>query len=418
MFPPEPKRSEWLDLLETLPIGRVTTIFFGGGGVICLDSMEVVRVCSLDDGSCSPIIMFVLASSVPIVRYSIRTEPPVGVREAQRTRLYILDVRVLFRLGSTRTFNETIKNLQFNPVKCNDIEIFQVNIGYQCNKMCSHCHIRAGPDRTESMNWETMQEILKHVNLLKPRLVDITGGAPELNPYLGDFIGELSRSGYPVQVRTNLTVLLEKENKGLVKVYRDYLVKIVASLPCYEEAEVDSVRGEGTFDESIKMLRRLNEIGYGENDLLQLDLVFNPEHALLPPNQEKLEDVFKTRLKEDYGIVFNRLITITNMPVGRFEDKLRKEGELGEYIKLLHDSYNPKTLDNLMCKTQISIDYDGTLFDCDFNLAKKIPLEDKPNINDQYIDLNDFKEREIITGSHCFGCSAGEGSSCRGALVT
>jgi radical SAM/Cys-rich protein len=268
------------------------------------------------------------------------------------------------------------------------------------------------------MNWETMQAIIWHANLLKPRLVDITGGAPEMNSYLGDLIGDLTKSGHPVQVRTNLTVLLEKEGEGLVQIYRDNRVKLVASLPCYEDAEVDSVRGEGTFDDSVKMLRRLNTAGYGVDDRLQLDLVFNPEHAFLPPNQEQLEETFKIRMEEDFGVVFNNLITITNMPVGRFEEKLRTEGKIDSYMKLLRDSFNPNTLGRLMCKTQISVDYDGTLFDCDFNLANKMPLKNKPNIKDPFIDLSNLINRNIVTGLHCFGCSAGEGSSCSGALVT
>jgi radical SAM/Cys-rich protein len=268
------------------------------------------------------------------------------------------------------------------------------------------------------MNWETMQAIIRHANLLKPRLVDITGGAPEMNSYLGDLIGELTKSGHPVQVRTNLTVLLEKEGEGYVQIYRDNRVKLVASLPCYESAEVDSVRGEGTFDDSVKMLRRLNTAGYGVDDRLQLDLVFNPEHAFLPPNQEQLEKTFKNRLEEDFGVVFNNLITITNMPVGRFEEKLRTEGNLGNYMKILRDSFNPNTLSKLMCRTQISVDYDGILFDCDFNLANKMPLKNRPNINDPFIDLNNLKNRNVVTGPHCYGCSAGEGSSCNGALVT
>jgi radical SAM/Cys-rich protein len=166
------------------------------------------------------------------------------------------------------------------------------------------------------------------------------------------------------------------------------------------------------------MLRRLNTVGYGVDDRLQLDLVFNPEHAFLPPNQEQLEKTFKNRLEEDFGVVFNNLITITNMPVGRFEEKLRTEGNLGNYMKILRDSFNPNTLSKLMCRTQISVDYDGILFDCDFNLANKMPLKNRPNISDPFIDLNNLKNRNVVTGPHCYGCSAGEGSSCNGALVT
>jgi radical SAM/Cys-rich protein len=267
------------------------------------------------------------------------------------------------------------------------------------------------------MSWETMQAIIRHANQLKPQLVDITGGAPEMNSHLSDFIAELTKHGHPVQVRTNLTALLDFEKEDLIKVYRDHCVKLVASLPCYESLEVDSVRGKGTFSDSIEILRRLNMIGYGLHDQLQLDLVFNPEDAFLPPNQSNLEKNFKLRLKEDFGIIFNRLITITNMPIGRFENKLRAENNLDSYMKLLKDNFNPNTLDELMCTTQICIDYDGTLYDCDFNIANQIPLRNKPNIKDTNINWNDLKKRTIITKIHCFGCTAGEGSSCYGSLV-
>ncbi len=312
-------------------------------------------------------------------------------------------------------FYETIKDQQDSPLKCKDIENIQVNLGYICNKECIHCHIRASPNRTESMNWETMQAIIKHTDQIHPKLVDITGGAPEMNVHLSIFIIELTKHGHSVQVRTNLTALLKRES--LIQMYKENKVKLVASLPCYEKAEVDSVRGEGTFKDSIQILKRLNMVGYGVDDQLKLDLVFNPESIFLPANQKNLEIAYKSRLKEDFGIVFNNLLTITNMPVGRFEDKLRAEGTLNKYMNLLVENFNPETVDRLMCRSQISVDYDGTIFDCDFNLANKIPLKDKPNIKDEFIDLNDLKKRNIILGSHCFGCTAGEGSSCSGALI-
>jgi radical SAM/Cys-rich protein len=320
-------------------------------------------------------------------------------------------------LENASTFSETVYGFQGSPLMCRGVETIQVNLGYLCNKRCSHCHVGAGPDRTEVMGWETMQAIIRHANELGPRLVDITGGAPEMNPHLASFIGELTRNGHSVQVRTNLTVLLEEGMEGFIRVYRENGVRLVASLPCYEDAEVDSVRGDGTFHDSVEVLRRLNQAGYGVDDELQLDLVFNPEDAFLPPNQTDLEKVFKARLMEDFGIVFNRLLTITNMPVGRFETRMRDEGRLDEYMAVLVDGFNAETLDGLMCRTQISVDYDGALYDCDFNLANRMPLESGPNINDTSLNLNALGKRAIITGTHCFGCTAGDGSSCGGSLT-
>ena len=321
-------------------------------------------------------------------------------------------------MKNVSSFYDAVYESQGHPLKSKDVETFQVNLGYLCNKECIHCHIRAGPNRTESMNWDTMKAIVRHADKQNPRYIDITGGSPEMNPYLGDFITELTKHAHSVQVRTNLTVLLDEEREGFIQMYKRNRVKLVASLPCYEDAEVDSVRGDGTFKDSVETLRRLNLAGYGVDDRLQLDLVFNPEDAFLPPNQTNLEKVFKLRLKKDFGLFFNRLITITNMPVGRFEDKLRAEDNLESYMKLLMDNFNQDTLEGLMCRTQISVDYDGTLYDCDFNLANKLPLINKPNINDPSIDLSKLNNRTIITGAHCFGCTAGEGSSCSGALVS
>ncbi len=314
-------------------------------------------------------------------------------------------------------FADVVHESMGRPLICKGISTIQVNLGYLCNKECAHCHIRAGPDRTEMMNWKTMYSIIEHVNKVKPKLVDITGGAPEMNPFLDKFVSELTKHGHRVQVRTNLTVLVEGERDKFIQMYRENRVKLVASLPCYEAAEVDSVRGDGTFEDSVVILKALNKAGYGIEERLQLDLVFNPEDAFLPPNQSNLEEVFKLRLMEDFGVVFNHLITITNMPVGRFEDKLREDGSLETYMGLLKKTYNPETLDALMCRTQISVDYDGTLYDCDFNLANKMPISNKPNINDYSLDLKTYGTRRIVTGPHCFGCTAGEGSSCGGALV-
>ena len=296
------------------------------------------------------------------------------------------------------------------------IDIVQVNVGLKCNKECSHCHLEAGPDRTEIITKKTMENVESLISHVKPELVDITGGAPELNPDIKKFIKNLHDKGYNIQVRTNLTVLLDYED--FIKFYADNNVKLVASLPCYEAAEVDSVRGEGTFNDSIKALKKLNEAGYGKKPSLKLDLVFNPEGAFLPPPQGSLEETYHKKLKEDFDIGFNNLIAIANMPIGRFSQHLRSHNEFDEYMSLLKETYNPDTLIGLMCRHQINIAWDGTVYDCDFNLAMNLPMKiATTNINDSDFKIEEILERNIVIGKHCFGCTAGQGSSCGGALT-
>ncbi|MHA2406844.1 MAG: arsenosugar biosynthesis radical SAM (seleno)protein ArsS [Candidatus Ranarchaeia archaeon] len=296
------------------------------------------------------------------------------------------------------------------------IDTLQVNVGNRCNNFCMHCHVNATPDSFEIMSWKTMEHLLKLAKKVKPKLVDITGGAPELNPSLIRFLKALISQGERVQVRTNLTILLEPEMQVIKETYRDLEIKLVASLPCYLEADVDRQRGDGVFNKSIAALRELNEMGYGTNPKLELDLVFNPEYPVLPPNQEELEVKYHQELSENFGVVFNHLITITNMPIGRYIQHLQKESKAHEYLDLLQDAFNPNTANQLMCRYQIHVGWDGTIYDCDFNYALGLHANSNPNLNVQNIDPQEFMTRKIVTGPHCFGCTAGAGSSCGGAL--
>jgi radical SAM/Cys-rich protein len=264
------------------------------------------------------------------------------------------------------------------------------------------------------MEWDTMDLVIKAARSAKVGLIDITGGAPELNPLLRRFITVLAKDNHRIQVRTNLTVLLE-EKESIIDFYRKFRIKLLASLPCYLKKEVDSQRGDGVFDRSIEALARLNKVGYGIDPQLGLDLVFNPEDAFLPPDQSSLEKEYRLELYEKFGISFNKILTITNMPVGRFIDLLRKENRANEYELLLRNSFNPKTLEKLMCRHQVNIGWDGMLYDCDFNLALNLPMNASlPHIGK--FDSHKHSIRKIVTGEHCFGCTAGTGSSCEGSL--
>jgi radical SAM/Cys-rich protein len=309
------------------------------------------------------------------------------------------------------SFNELVNGI--NPVSS---KILQINIGLLCNKTCSHCHLKASPNRDELMSRETMKHVLSLADKLKPSLIDITGGAPEMHPDIRWFIEKITELGLQIQVRTNLTALLLDES--IINFFAERKVKLIASLPCYEAAEVDSIRGDGTFQDSIKVLRILNNAGYGVKPELQLALVFNPEADFLPPPQKKLEETYHKRLLEDFGIKFTNLINITNMPIGRFKEEMEKNGHLESYMNLLKETFNPETLDSLMCRYQVNVNWNGEVYDCDFNLALGLPMNLKYiNINDPEFNSDEFLKREIIYGEHCYGCTAGQGSSCSGALT-
>ncbi|MFC1735450.1 arsenosugar biosynthesis radical SAM (seleno)protein ArsS [Candidatus Hydrogenedentota bacterium] len=297
------------------------------------------------------------------------------------------------------------------------IDTIQVNVGFTCNQQCRHCHVDASPSRTESMEWETMELVLAAAREIGHPLIDITGGAPELNGNLRRLIEAARSDGHDVQVRTNLTVLLEPGQEDTSRFFRDTEVRLVASLPCYLEENVTLQRGDGTYARSIESIRRLNALGFGKREELQLDFVYNPVGPLLPPDQAVLEIEYRNELESRFGVFFSRLITITNMPVGRFGAELRQVNQGESYLTLLKSKYNPETLDGLMCRRQFSVGWDGTLYDCDFNLALGLPLDGGDPNHISHFDRDAIADRRIQTGDHCFACTAGAGSSCSGALA-
>lgn len=310
--------------------------------------------------------------------------------------------------------NNTFEKLA-GPLHALSLDKIQVNLGRLCNLYCNHCHLDASPGSPEIMPWNIMQEISRVAREQNIRDIDITGGAPELNPNLKIFINSLSDHGCNIQLRTNLVALMEPEQDGLAVFLRDKKINIVASLPCYQEENVIAQRGSKTFQKSINALIMLNNLGYGKNDNLKLELVFNPGGPFLPPRQEELETLYRKELKLHYGISFNNLLVITNMPVGRFRNALKQNNQLTEYMNLLKSAFNNDTLSNVMCKTQVSVGWDGSLYDCDFNLALDMKLKtDVNNISEFKYEM--IRYRTISTGEHCFGCTAGAGSSCGGAL--
>lgn len=297
------------------------------------------------------------------------------------------------------------------------IQTIQVNVGLKCNQQCVHCHVNASPYRKEVMDWETMAAIAQLARAVDCRQVDITGGAPELNPHFRRFVTELREASIAVTVRTNLTVLLEPEMKDMPKFYRKHRVQLVASLPCYLEENVDAQRGDGVYRESMEALKLLNAIGYGINPDLSLTLVYNPGGPSLPPDQASLESAYRAELKERFGIHFTRLFTITNVPIGRFLIDLRKREREQAYMELLLESFNADTVDQLMCRHQISVKWDGRIYDCDFNLALGWAIGNGRPFNVRDVDPQQLLNRAILTGDHCYACTAGCGSSCGGALV-
>jgi radical SAM/Cys-rich protein len=297
-----------------------------------------------------------------------------------------------------------------------EITTVQVNVGKICNQACQHCHVEAGPKRTESMSLRTAERVLF---LLKSsqgvNTVDITGGAPELNPNFRRLIEETRAQDLHVIDRCNLTILLEPGFEELPVFLARNRVEVTASLPCYTRDNVDAQRGRGAFDKSIEALQLLNQLGYGIDPALPLNLVYNPLGASLPPPQDALEADYKRRLQENFGIQFNHLFTITNMPIRRFADFLMRTGQQETYLKLLFDRFNPATLEHLMCRSLVSIGWDGQIYDCDFNQMLDMPVSNPVTVWDiESFDATTFKA--IATAHHCFGCTAGAGSSCGGAL--
>lgn len=292
------------------------------------------------------------------------------------------------------------------------IQTVQVNIGLTCNLACHHCHVESSPSRREQMSRATMEQVLDAARRAEARTIDITGGAPEMNPHFRWLVAESRARGLHVMVRTNLTILLKEGYTDLPEFFRVHRVHLVASLPCYLEKNVDKQRGRRVYSESVEAIRRLNAIGYGLDPDLPLDLVYNPLGPSLPPDPAGLEADYRRELQARWGLHFTRLITITNMAIGRFLHDLERDGAADEYQRLLRDSFNPATVEPLMCRHQVHISHDGTLHDCDFNYALGLGCG---HVRD--FDPGRWLRRRIVTGEHCFGCTAGRGSSCGGALV-
>ena len=320
-------------------------------------------------------------------------------------------------LSAKQSFQTTLANHNIE-LKRHTIKTLQVNMGKRCNQACHHCHVEAGPKRTENMTLATVNrvlELLQHEPQIQT--VDITGGAPELNPHFRYFVSSLRKLGKTVIDRCNLTVLFEAGQADTAEFLADHQIQVIASLPCYQEDNVDAQRGKGVFEKSIAALKQLNALGYGSPDsALILNLVYNPVGEHLPPAQAELESDYQVHLKNEFGIVFNHLLTITNMPIKRYAHMLRREGKLQAYMQLLIDHFNPKAAHGVMCKELISIGWDGQIYDCDFNQMLAMPLNWQPR---NVWDIARFNQldADIALGNHCFGCTAGAGSSCGGALL-
>ncbi len=300
-------------------------------------------------------------------------------------------------------------------------EILQINVGKLCNLTCVHCHVNAGPKRKEIMTRETIDRVIDWLAKTEIPIVDLTGGAPEMIPDFRYFIQRVKALEPPRHVidRCNLTILLEPGYKDLAAFLARHKVEIIASMPCYSPANVDAQRGDGVFDGSIKALQLLNSLGYGAGVDLPLHLVYNPVGAFLPAPQAELEADYKRELLARFGIVFNKLYTITNLPIGRFAAYLRRNRKLDDYMELLINAFNPATIDGLMCRNTISVGWRGEVYDCDFNqqLGMQWKNPDASPLFLWELDPDKINDREIMTGDHCFGCTAGAGSSCGGAIV-
>jgi radical SAM/Cys-rich protein len=314
-------------------------------------------------------------------------------------------------------FEEKLVQIGCSPLQASGVETLQVNVGKLCNQTCRHCHVDAGPTRTEIMTRETAEQVVRILRKYDIPNVDITGGAPELNPNFEYLVRESRALGRHVIDRSNLTVFFVEGHQHVPEFLRDQQVEITASLPCYTEENVDSQRGKGAYSKSIEALQWLNRLGYGQPGTgLILNLVYNPLGPSLPPPQKQLEDDYRRELGARSGIVFNNLFTIANMPISRFLTDLERHGNLSRYMDLLVENFNPQTVSGVMCRTLVSVGWDGTLYDCDFNQMLAMPINHGLPQHIRDFDAFLLARREIRTGPHCFGCTAGTGSSCRGAL--
>ena len=309
----------------------------------------------------------------------------------------------------------------FPAIRRNRVETLQVNLGYKCNQSCVHCHVNAGPTRTEMMSRETVFEVVAFLRAANIATLDVTGGAPELNPHFRMLVTAARELGVKVMDRCNLTILEQPGQENLAQFLAEQRVEVVASLPCYLEENVDRQRGKGVFDTSIRCLQKLNALGYGQpGSGLVLNLVYNPQGAVLPPAQDRLEQDYHLQLGERFGIAFNHLYVLTNMPIQRFGSMLISKGQFEHYMDVLKNAYQPGNLDSLMCRTMISADWRGYVYDCDFNQMLDLPLawRGKPRAHLRDLMGVDLDGNAIVVKDHCYGCTAGQGSSCGGALAS
>jgi radical SAM/Cys-rich protein len=315
-------------------------------------------------------------------------------------------------------FDELLSRHERGPLEAHAIEVLQVNVGKLCNQTCAHCHVDAGPDRREVMSRETAEQVIELLRRHAIPTLDVTGGAPELNPQFRFLVTEASALGRRVIDRCNLSVLLLSSQRDLVGFLKEHRVEITASLPSFRAAGTDTQRGEGVFARSLEALRTLNEAGYGKGAGLVLNLVHNPVGAFLPGDQGSLEKDYKRELLLRHAIVFDRLHTITNMPISRFLEHLERTGNLRRYMDLLVASFNPRAADGVMCRTYLSVSWDGMLYDCDFNQMLEMPTNHgAPQTLGSFLVSGGALPRRIVTDRHCFGCTAGAGSSCGGAVT-
>lgn len=312
---------------------------------------------------------------------------------------------------------EKLKPGSFPEIHRQALQTLQVNLGYLCNQSCVHCHVAAGPNRTEMMDDDNLELIVSLLNTGQIETLDLTGGAPEMHQRFKYLVSQAKAAGVHVIDRCNLTILTEPGYESMAGFLADNQVEVVASLPCYSMENVDKQRGNGVFESSIKALQTLNQLGYAQAEsMLTLNLVYNPQGPQLPPDQRVLEQDYKRELQQHFGIQFNQLFSIANMPIQRFGSMLISKGQFDDYIRLLQDNHQPANLDQVMCRNLISVDWQGYLFDCDFNQLLALPLagEEQPHLSD--LLERDFQNLPINTANHCFGCTAGQGSSCKGAF--
>ena len=325
----------------------------------------------------------------------------------------------IFKNGELPTFAKKIKETNPFPLRAKKLEILQINVGYMCNQVCTHCHVDAGPDRKEIMTVETMKQCLKVIKNTGAHTLDLTGGAPEMNPNFRWFVEEASKVGIKdFIVRSNLTIIrANKKHYDLPEFFKKHNVHVVSSMPHWTKGKTDKQRGEGVFSQSIQALQALNAVGYGMPDSnLKLDLVYNPSGAFLPGDQASLERDFKKALQQDFNIQFHNLFAITNLPISRFLDYLIASENYEDYMYALVEAYNPSAVANVMCTNTISVSWDGNLYDCDFNQMLELPVNSKSK------HISEFNEellegRDIIISQHCYGCTAGAGSSCQGTVL-